>query len=292
MGHISRPLAEELIRKGHDLTIISSKPSRTSEIEQLGAKAMIGTMQDPDFLTQAFRGADVVYLMESLGEGFFFQQDLDYKAAIRTIALNYKQAVEQSRVKKLVHLSSIGAHRQDGTGMLTFHCEVEQILKTLPGDICIKTMRPVGFYYNLFAFIPSIKAQNAIVQNYGGDKQEPWVAPLDIAAVIAEEIEKPFSGRTMRYIASDELSPNEVAFTLGKALGRPELKWIEVSDEQLLEGLLSAGMNPTIAKGMVEMNASRRSGVLYEDYYLHRPVLGPTKLKDFAITFAQAVASN
>ncbi len=75
----------------------------------------------------------------------------------------------------------------------------------------IKTMRPVGFYYNMFAFMPTIKSQGIIVSNYGGNEKEPWVSPSDIAGVIAEEIEKPFNGRTIRYIASDEVSPNEVA---------------------------------------------------------------------------------
>jgi hypothetical protein len=50
--------------------------------------------------------------------------------------------------------------------------------------------------------------------------------------------------------------------------------------------MLAAGMNPGIAKGFVEMNASRRGGVLYEDYYSNRPVLGKVKLTDFAKEFA------
>jgi hypothetical protein len=36
----------------------------------------------------------------------------------------------------------------------------------------------------------------------------------------------------------------------------------------------------------VEMNASRRSGTLYEDYNRHKPTLGKVKLKDFATEFA------
>jgi uncharacterized protein YbjT (DUF2867 family) len=149
-------------------------------------------------------------------------------------------------------------------------------------------MRPVGFYYNLFAFIPTIKSQGSIIQNYGGDEREPWVSPDDIAAVIAEETDKPFKGRTVRYIASDEVSPNELAAILGDAIGKPDLKWNAIPDEQLLNGLIGAGMNVGAAKGLVAMNASRRGGVLYEDYVKNRPALGPTKLKDFAKDFAAA----
>jgi hypothetical protein len=45
-------------------------------------------------------------------------------------------------------------------------------------------------------------------------------------------------------------------------------------------------MNPAIAKGLVEMNAARQNGILYEDYYRHRPVLEKVKLTDFAKEFA------
>ena len=146
-------------------------------------------------------------------------------------------------------------------------------------------MRPVGFYYNMFAFIHSIKTQGSIIQNYGGDEKEPWVSPLDIADTIAEEINKPFAGRTSQYIASDELSPNEVARILGDAIGKPGLTWKAIPDEQMFSNLIGGGMNPSIAKGLVDMNAGRRVS-LYDDYYRNRPVLGKIKLTDFAKEFA------
>ena len=291
LGHISKPLAKELVQKGHSVTVISSNPEKQKDIETIGAKAAIGTMQDVDFLTATFKGADVVYLMEALGASSFFDHNLDYMATINKIANNYKQAIQQSAVKRVVHLSSIGAHTDKGNGMLAFHYNVENILKQLPEDVSIKFMRPVGFYINMFAFIPTIKTQNAIVQNYGGDEKEPWVSPLDIAAVIAEEMEKPFHGREIRYIASDEVSPNEVAKVLGEAIGKPGLKWLQIPDEQMLNGMKAAGMNPEVAKGLVEMNAGRRGGVLYEDYNQHKPILGKVKLKDFAKEFADVYNS-
>lgn len=288
LGHISKPLSKELVAKGHKVTVISSKAERQKDIEAIGAKAAIGTMEDVDFLSATFKGADVVYVMETLGTGSFFDPNIDVVAAINKIGNNYKQAIQQSGVKFVVHLSSIGAHANKGNGILEMHYNVENILKQLPNDVSIKFMRPVGFYYNMFAFIQTIKTQGAIISNYGDDDKEPWVSPLDIAATIAEEIEKPFSGREIRYIASDEVSPNDAAKILGEAIGKPDLKRLVITDEQLLNGMIVAGMNPQTAKGFVEMNASIRSRELYEDYYRNRPVLGKVKLKDFAKEFAAA----
>ena len=278
------------MQKGHSVTVISSNAERQPAIEALGARAATGTMHDADFLTATFKGADIVYLMETLDAagGDLSAQGIDFIEAINQIGRNYKQAVEQSGVTKVVHLSSIGGHTDKGNGFLLFHHNVENILKQLPAGVAIKTMRPVGFYTNMFSFIRTIKTKGAIISNYGGDQREPWVSPLDIAAVIAGEMEEPFEGRTVRYIASDVVSPNEIARALGEAIGKPGLQWQVIPDEQLLSGWLAAGFNPQIARGFIEMQASQGSGLLYEDYYRRQPVLGKVKLADFAKDFAAA----
>ena len=286
IGPISKPLTQMLVQKNHMVTVVSSKPERQKEIEALGAKAAIGTMQDADFLANTFNGVDIVYCMETLGHEFFFDKNLDYVTEITSIGNNYKRAIEQSGVKKVIHLSSIGAHTNKGIGLIESHYNVEKILATLPGDVSIKTMRPGGFYYNTLAFIPVIKSAGAIYQNYGGDEKEPWVSPVDIATAIAEEMELPFDGRKIRYIASEELSANQVAQTLGEAIGKSDLKWIAIPDELILNNLIGAGMNLSLAKGVVEMNAARKNGVLYEEYFSNRPVLSNTKFKAYAKEFA------
>ncbi|MGS2737702.1 NmrA family NAD(P)-binding protein [Sinomicrobium sp. M5D2P17] len=287
LGNIGKSLTPTLVKKGHKVTVISSKAERQQDIEALGAKAAIGSMKDGDFLAKTFKGADIVYLMEAWeGIGNIFDKEVDFLAGFHLIGNNYKQAVLVSGVKKIVHLSSVGAHSPTGYGSLSAHHDVENILKQLPDDVSIKFMRPTGFYTNLFRSMQSIKEKGAIVSNYGGDKKEPWVSPSDIADAIAEEMELPFEGRKVRYIASDEISPNEIVGILGKAIGNPDLKWIEISDEQMLEGMLSMGVNPKIAKGMVEMQASQRTGLLFEDFYRNKPELGKVKFVDFAKDFA------
>ncbi len=289
LGNIGKPLAAELLQKGHRVTVISSTAERKADIEALGALAALGTMQDAEFLTQTFTGADMVYLMEAWeGIGSIFDDAVDFVAGFENIGHNYKLAVERSGVRKIVHLSSIGAHTDQGTGSLSLHNRVENILSQLPADVVIKFMRPVGFYTNIFRYAQTIKAQGAIIQTYGGDRKEPWVSPVDIASAIAEEMEKPFEKRSVRYLASEELSPNEIASVIGAAIGKPDLKWEVISDEEMLRQMLAAGMNGWIAKGFVDMQAAQRSGSLYEDYYRNRPVLGKTKLKDFAGEFALA----
>lgn len=288
IGHIGKPLTQELVKKGHLVTVITSKAERRLEIELLGAKAAIGTFQDVDFLTQTFIGADIVYLMEAWeGIGSIFNKEFDFVAAFNRIGNNYKTAVEKSGVKKIVHLSSIGAHTNKGIGSLYLHNSVENILKQLPNEVAIKFIRPPSFFTNTFRMLPAIKAKGAIINTYGGDKKEPWVSPVDIASFIAEEMEKPFIGKAPYYVASEELSPNEVAHIIGGAIGKPDLEWIVVPEKQMLNQMLEAGINEFIANGFIAMQAAQGSGSLYEDFNLNRPKFGKSRLKDLTNEIAE-----
>jgi uncharacterized protein YbjT (DUF2867 family) len=287
LGNISKPLTHELVQKGHLVTVISTKSERKEDIEAIGAKAAIGTMEDVEFLTSTFKGADIVYCMATNDMSVFFDPSFDIYAYYNQIGKNYQKAIAQSGVKRVIYLSTIGAHIEKGNGILRFHYDVESILNQLPDDVSIKFMRPVGFYTNIFREMETIKAQATIIQNYGGDDKEPWVSPLDIASAIADEIEKPFEGRTIRYIASEEISPNEIAKVLGEAIGVPNLKWQVIPDEELFNAWVAIGFNPEIAKGYIEMKAAQGTKVLYEDYYKNLPVLGKTKFVNFAIDFAK-----
>jgi uncharacterized protein YbjT (DUF2867 family) len=285
LGHISKPLTQELVEKGHEVTVISSQPERQKDIENMGARAAIGSLEDADFLAKTFQGADAAYCM--VPPGNYFDPNLDLLAYYRRFGGNYAEAIRQTGVKRVVNLSTIGGNMEKGNGILLGAHDVEEILNELPADVSITHMRPTSFYYNLYAYTDSIKNQNVIAANYGGEDIVPWVSPIDIAAAIAEEIETPEAGRRVRYVASDERSCNDTASILGAAIGKPDLKWTIITDEQMQSGLEAAGMNPRIAAGLVEMYAGFHSGTLAEDYHRNKPkVLGGVKLEDFANEFA------
>ncbi|HJP63626.1 MAG TPA: NAD(P)H-binding protein [Mucilaginibacter sp.] len=286
LGHISKPLTEELVKKRHQVTVISSKPEKQKDIEALGAAAAIGSVEDISFLTTTFTGADAVYCM--VPPNNYFDHNLDLMASYRQVAGNYAHAIRAAGVKRVVYLSSVGAHLSEGSGLILGHHAGEAIMNTL-SDVAITFMRPVGFYYNLYSFVPVIKKDGIIAANYGADDMLVWVSPIDIAAAVAEELETPLTGKKIRYVVSDELTGHDTACILGTAIGKPDLKWILISNEEMLNGLKATGMNPGIAALMVEMLDSQHRGVLTENYYRNRPSeFGKVKLTDFAKEFANA----
>lgn len=287
LGNIGRPLTRNLVAKGHQVTVISSTTERIREIEASGAVPAIGSIQDAGFLTETFRGADAVYLMEAWeGIGSIFDKEIDFPAEFRKIGENYREAVQKSGVRRIVHLSSIGAHSDQGTGSLLVHHQVENILRMLPEEVSVTFMRPVGFFSNIYRWMPMIRSRGAIVQSYGGNRKEPWVSAFDIADAVTEEMENPFKGRRVRYLASEEISPDEIAATLGRAIGNPDLKWEIIPAEEMLEQLRAAGVNEWIAHGLVQMQKAQGDGSLYEDFYRQKPIFGKARFSEFAEEFA------
>jgi uncharacterized protein YbjT (DUF2867 family) len=281
IGNITKPLAEILVAKGHEVKIISSNADRAEEIKSLGAIPLIGSVSDIEFLKDAFTGADAIYTM--VPPNFSAPK---FRAYIKGIGENYAVAIKESGVKKVVNLSSVGADLPDGTGPIAGLHDVENIFATLNG-VDVKHLRAGYFYINFLANIDMVKHANILGSNFGGDAKLVLVHPRNIAEVAAEVLESNFIGKTIQYVASDdESTPADVAKVLGTAVGKPELPWVEFSDEDAFNGMVGAGLPEEIAKNYVEMGDAIRSNKLFVDYYKNRPVLGSIKLKDFAAEFA------
>lgn len=285
LGHISKPVVSALVKAGHEVVVITSNKDRVKDIESLGATAATGSVDDVSFLKQAFAGADVVYTMVPPNFG-----TPDIKKHIEHAGKNYVAAIKGSSVKYIVNLSSIGAHLPTGAGPISGLHHAENVLNTLPG-VNIKHLRPAYFYNNLLSNVGLIKSMGIIGSNFSvtGNKF-PIADTADIASVVAEELlQLNFTGQSVRYIASDEVSTESIASTIGAAIGKTDLPWVAFTDEQARDGMLQAGLPPDIANNYVEMGQIINNGKISEEYWKHQPpALGKTKLADFAKVFAAA----
>jgi uncharacterized protein YbjT (DUF2867 family) len=280
LGHIGKPLTQELVQKGHSVTVISSNPEKQKEIEDMGATAAIGSIEDVDFLTATFTGADVVHAMVPPKNGV-----PDPMARHQKIGDTLVQAISASGVKRVVYVSSYGAHLKKGTGLIVGHHHMEKALEALPLE-SLTHLRATYIYYNVYAYVGMIKNLGYIAANYGDDDLTILVSPIDIAAAAVEEIEAKTTGLKVRYVASDERTCNEMARVLGEAIGKPDLKWVTISNEQMQSGMEANGLSASVAAILVEMYGACHTGLLHEDYDRHKPELGKVKLEDFAKEFA------
>jgi uncharacterized protein YbjT (DUF2867 family) len=161
LGNIGKHLAKILTKAGHELTIVSNEPDMKAKIVAFGANAAIGSVADIAFLTNSFTGADTVYTMVP----YNFKVTTNYRQYVAGIGNSYAEAIKESGVKRVVNLSSIGAHLENGTGPITGLHDVEQILNQLE-NVAVKHLRPAIFYVNFFFDIALIKSQNIMGNNY------------------------------------------------------------------------------------------------------------------------------
>lgn len=286
LGHIGKPLTQELIRKENNVTVITRNAGKQTEIEQLGATAAVGSLSDVPFLTKALTDADAIFCMVPPGYA-----EPDQIAYYENTGATLKQAIIASGVKRVVHLSSYGAHLPSGNGIIAGSYRVEQAFNSI-ANIQLTHVRPTYFYYNLLAFIPMIKAAGFIGAVYGDTDQLTLVSPEDIAAAVAEELQKSGHIAALRYIASDQRSCNEIAQILGKAIGMPDLKWLILPKEDVLDSLKAHGLTEEFSEKLVELGEAIHTGKLNEDYNLHTPASGNIKLEDYAKEFAQAFGAK
>lgn len=281
LGNIGKPLTTKLIASGHDVTVISSNADRVEAIEALGAKAAVGSVNDVTFLKTAFATADAVFAMTppNMGGSNIVANTTDAGKALA-------EAIAATGVKRVVMLSSIGADLPDGNGPIAGLYNIEKIYESLD-NVSITYLRAGFFFTNLYNDMPMIKGAGIAGANYPSTIKIPFVHPEDIASTVAEELQKTTSGKNIRYIISDVRTPNDVANVLGLAIDKPELPWVEFTDEQSLGGMKQAGLPDEMAGLYTEMGSGLRSGKIQEHFLSNEfSVDGKIKLEDFAKEFA------
>jgi NAD(P)H dehydrogenase (quinone) len=294
LGNISQPLAATLIAQGHQVTVVSSDSKKQAAIEALGAIAAIGSIADVNFLMDTFKGADAVYAMIPLS---FTEPDLG--VYMRRMAQNYAEALKKANIKRIVVMSGWAADLVKGEN-------VEHVFDDLDASITI--MRPGSFYTNFYQSMDLIKGKGFIgkfltlrysgiwalltgktgllMGNYGGDDRIVFVSPKDIADAVAEELLLQPREKTIRYVGSEEMTCNEAAKIIGSAIGKPWLRWVLLSDKEMMQGLKMAKVPEKLAETLVEMQAAMHSGKTLENFHQNKPKMGKVKLTDFAKEFA------
>lgn len=282
LGNVAKPLVKKLIAAGHDVTVITTREDRKPEIEALGARAAVGSISDVAFLIEAFRAADAVYTMmpPAMGATNMIRNIEDAGRA-------YAKAIKATGVSRVVMLSSTGADAPEGTGPVQGVHRVESILQTLQG-VNVTVLRSGFFYVNFLRDIPSIKGRNIFGNNYPGTIPLALTHPEDLSDAIAEALQTEGNGFEIKYIVSDVSTGDKIAAVFGEAIGK-ELSWTNIPDEQLREGMLSAGMPPELVGLITEMGQGVRAGIITKDFFdKGAEVSGQIKLEQFAGEFKAA----
>jgi uncharacterized protein YbjT (DUF2867 family) len=165
-------------------------------------------------MTEAFRGLDGVFLMTppNYDPEPGFPDTQQNAAAIRT-------AIEESRPRKVVFLSTVGAQVTE-PNLLNNSGMTEAMLRTVPVPVAF--LRAAWFMENAAWDIES--AKSGVVHSFLQplDHRIPMVAMEDIAQTAVELLGESWKGvRIVELEGPERYSSNDVAAALASALGTP-----------------------------------------------------------------------
>jgi len=255
-GNTGRVVANRLLDQRKKVRVIGRSAERLQSFVARGAEAFVADMNDQAALTKAFTGAEGVYAIIPPNAS---SQDYrgDQRRAIETIAA----ALEQSGVKHAVVLSSVGADKQAGTGPVAGLHEFEEILNRIAG-LNVVHLRAGYFMENTLGQAAAIHAMGKSAGPLRGDLKLPMIAARDIGSAAAELLTAlEFSGKqTRELLGQRDLSMDEAAAIIGKAIEKPDLKYVQLPGEQMQPIFVQMGMSPNVASLILEMAEALNSG--------------------------------
>ena len=288
-GKTGRPTAEALLASGETVRVIGRDAKRLEPLVQKGAEAFVGNAEDAASMTKAFEGATAVYLM--LPEDIS-QQDM--RAHQERVSDSCAAAVANARVPYAVALSSIGAQHAEKTGPIVGLHNMEQKLNRIAG-LNILYLRPGYFMENLFMSIAPLRSMGILPGGLTADLPMPWIATKDIGAYAAVRLAaRDFSGSSIQELHGQrDISMKEAASVVGKAVGKPNLGYIQVPFMMLEPALVQLGLPKGTAALLIEMWKGANAGLIVPLEPRSAKNTTPTTLESFASeVFAPAFLSK
>jgi uncharacterized protein YbjT (DUF2867 family) len=257
-GNTGSVVAHSLLDSGKQVRVIGRTAERLRQFTDRGAEAVIADLAATAQLARAFTGAEAVYAVIPPNPAV-----PDLYAYDERITASLASALADARVRHVVSLSSVGADKPSGTGLVVGLHRLEQALNGVDG---LNTLHLRAGY-----FMENTLPQAELIQAMGGtggpiraDLKLPMIATRDIGAAAAEALLRlDFKGhQTHELLGQRDISYEEATSIIGNAIGKPALKYTQLSDEQLRPALANMGMSPNFIDLLLEMSAALNSGYM------------------------------
>jgi uncharacterized protein YbjT (DUF2867 family) len=276
-GNIGSIITRKLLEKGERVRAVGRNTARLQPFVQRGAEPFIADVADAEALTRAFTGVRAAFLMMPPG-----MTSPDYRADQERVSDALSCAVKNAGLHYAVHLSSIGAQALAGTGPIAgLHASEEKLNAT--ERLNVLHLRPAYFFENHLAAISMIQMMGL----YGGaikaDLQFPMIATRDIGAYAADRLlNLDFNGKqTQELFGERDLSMNDVAAVIGRALNKPGLRYAQFPYDQVQQVLVQMGTPLKTAALFIEMFEGINNGTVVGTEPRSQENTTPTSLESF-----------
>lgn len=283
-GHVGKVVAERLLKTGSQVHVIGRSAERLRGLVDRGAIPHVGAFDDVEVLGKAFKGVDGVFAM--IPPDYSTRDFLAYEDRVGTAIA---RALQTTGVPCVVNLSSIGAHLREKTGPIRGLYKHEARLNEIK-DLHVVHLRPHYFMENLLWSIPTVQSLGINGSPLRADLPIPMVATRDIGRKAGELLaDLQFRGQTaFEFFGPRPVTMQEATAVLGKAIGKPDLKYVQFPYEEAEKAMLATGMKPDVVGLFIEMDRSFNDGLIRPTQPMTEDHLGKTGIEDFAEEFAAA----
>ena len=287
-GNTGRATSRTLLAAGEPVRALGRSAARLAPLARAGADTAIADWADARALAAAFEGAAALYCMvvvEPSAPDF----DARYDAVSAAIAA----AIAAAGVPRVVNLSGLGSHLPAAVtrtmGAIDAGRRHEARLDGLAG-VDIVHLRPGFFMQNYLRDIPSLLATGTLHGALRADRPLAMVSTDDIGARAAEFMRRrgPGADDALDLLGPADLTPRQAARALGRAIGAPELAYVQIPVAAFVAELRSAGVGESGALAIAGVYEGYNSGRLVPARARDATSATPTGIDDFAKTFARA----
>jgi uncharacterized protein YbjT (DUF2867 family) len=171
---------------------------------------------------------------------------------------------KKSGIKNIVVLSSIGAELASGTGPVVGLHNLEQKLNQI-AQANVLFLRAAYFMENTLPQANAIRKMGNAAGPLSPDLSIPMIATRDIGNVASDVLLHPtIHGKQVRELHGQrDLTYTEVAATVGEAIGKPDLKYVQITGDQFRDVLVQTGMSLQVANLLREMTNALNAGKMH-----------------------------
>ena len=258
-GNVGGATARHLLKQGKQVRALVRNRDKAAKWADQGVELVVGDWNDASAIAAALKGVEGAFVMLPT----VWAPSPDYSEAKGLIA-NYVQALTKAVPPRVVALSSMGANRTSGLGMITALTLFEQGLRSLLFPVAF--VRAGAFFENFLFGLQAAQGGTLPVFYNPTNRKSTMVATNDIGAEVAKLLTGPeWSGHRIIELGS-MVSADEVAKQLGEVLKRdvkafaiPRAGWAEAFEqfgvpkghtgpaEEMFEGVNAGWMDLGIA---------------------------------------------
>ncbi|UII26767.1 NAD(P)H-binding protein [Fulvivirga maritima] len=257
-GTVGSKVSEILVNQGQHVTLIARNTEPLERFRRLGANIIAGDVNDVETLVNAFKNADSAFLI--LPDNVKAENTRHYQ---RQVTSNLIKAIEQSGIKHIVNMSSLGSHMHEGNGMMGGTGEQEVRLNQL-NEVNVLHIRSAYFMDNFLRTIGLVKHQGINGTVADGDHAIPMIATKDVAKVIAAHLMNlDFKGKSIEPVMGPkDYTYREFTTIIGQAIEKPELPYVQIPVEKAKEIFIGNGFSEDFVDNLIEMGTAVKTGFM------------------------------